>query len=86
MTPEEIITLVLAGLSKNGLCAACQSPVASKGMCRAHYQKVYRWLVDNGMEIERSYEFKLVTSNRTPAAQAKANLWSTIKAGEADGN
>lgn len=86
MTAEEIVTLVLAGLSKNGVCAACELPVASKGMCRAHYQKAYRWLVNNGMEIEREYAFKLVTSNRTPAAQAKANLWSTIKAGEPGGN
>jgi hypothetical protein len=86
MTAEEIITLVLAGLSKGGLCAACQLPVASKGMCRAHYQKAYRWLVENGMEIERSYEFKLVTANRTPAAEAKANLWSAIKDGEPVGN
>jgi len=42
MTAEEIVTCVLAGLSRDGLCAACKQPVASKGMCRAHYQKAYR--------------------------------------------
>jgi len=86
MTPEAIIGLVLAGYSKNGVCAACDLPVASKGMCRAHYQKAYRWLVNNGMEIEREYAFKLVTTNRTPAAKAKAEFWSKVKAGEANGN
>lgn len=86
MTPEEIITDVMAGRSAEGLCASCKKPVASKGMCRAHYQKAYRWLTANGMTLERAYTFRLAYDKRTPAAEAKGQLWAAIQAGEAVGN